>query len=364
MIKKKIAVIGVKGLPGYGGGARATESMLLELKDDFNITVYSVSSHTNLSGNYHGINQITLKAFPIKRLDTLSYYIKSMFHCLFMANYDVIHVQHIYAGFIIPFLRIKYPVINTVRGIIPKNDNKWNKLDKIFFRAFEYIALKFSNITVSVCKPHIQYLNTVCKKEIIYIPNGVYIYPDLLKNKRVEDYICFSASRIIGLKGLHLLLNALHKIEYKGKVKIVGSLDHISGYKELILKKSVGLNLDYLGLITEKEELFKIICNARLFIFPSLNEGMSNMLLETASLKTPIIASNIIENVYVFDETEVLYFESGNSDDLASKIKTVIGDDEKLKQLSENAFKKIMVNHDWKVIAHEYQSVYNRITDK
>lgn len=356
--KRKIAIIGVKGLPSFGGGARATESMLLELKDDFDITVYSVSSHTKLSGNYHGINQITFNAFPIKRLDTLFYYLKSMFHCLFMENYDVVHVQHIYAGFIIPFLRLKYPVINTVRGIIPKKDNKWNKIDKFFFRLFEYIALRTANITVSVCQPHIEYLNTVYKKEIIYIPNGVYTYPEILNNKVDEGYLCFSASRIISLKGCHIFLEALHKINYTGKIKIIGSLDHVPNYKNEILKLSKGLDIDFLGLIVDKFELYKIVANARLFIFPSLNEGMSNMLLEAASLKTPIIASDIIENMYIFNHDEVAFFKTNNSEDLADKIELNLSNMDNSEKLADNAFFKVKEEHDWPTIASKYKVLY------
>ncbi len=361
MKKKRIAIIGIKGLPSFGGGARSTESLINELKDEYDITVYSINSHTKLSGDYNGINQITFKSLPFKRANTLTYYFKSLFHCLFAAKYDLIHVQHIYAGFIIPFLRIRYRVINTVRGIIPKDDNKWNAADKIFFRSFEYLALKFSNISVSVCQPHIPYLNKIVSKKIEYIPNGVHIFQSILDNKKEQDYISFSAGRIISLKGCHLLLEALHKIGYKGKIKIVGSLEHVKSYAQVIEDLAQGLDVEFLGLIKDKEELFKVITDSKLFVFPSLNEGMSNMLLEAASLKTPIIASDIIENKYVFTEEEVTFFESNNSDDLAEKISKALENKELLAAKAEKAFEKVSTDHDWKKIASTYRALYERL---
>lgn len=360
-MKKKIAVIGVKGLPGFGGGARSTESLLNEIKGDYAITVYSIDSHTALSGDYNGIRQITFKSLPFKRLNTIVYYFKSLIHCLFIGRYDLVHVQHIYAGFIIPLLRLRYPVINTVRGIIPRDDNKWNSIDKIFFRLFEFLALKFSTVSVSVCQPHIAYLQGIVNRPVYYIPNGVYVYQALIDQKIDEDYLCFSAGRIIGLKGCHLLLAALHLIDYKGKLKIIGSIDHVNTYGNTIKEMAAGLDVEFLGLIKEKDNLFKIVANARLFIFPSLNEGMSNMLLEAASLKTPIISSDIVENKFIFNDNEVLYFKSDDVNDLSVKIRLALADPVMMQKKRNLAYEKISGGHDWKNIAITYKKIYEEI---
>ncbi|WP_298245928.1 glycosyltransferase family 4 protein [uncultured Christiangramia sp.] len=361
MSKKKIAYIGVKGLPGFGGAARSTESLIHELKDEFDISVYSVDSHTDVSGHYNGIKQITFKSFPVKKLNTLFYYLKSLNHCLFYENYDLVHVQHIYAGFIIPFLRLRYKVINTVRGIIPKDDNKWNYFDKLFFKLSEYSSLKSSNEIVSVCQPHIGYLKKIYDRPISYIPNGVYLPKKILDKKKPENYMTFAAGRIISLKGLHILLDALHLMDYQGKLKVIGSLDHIESYKRTIIEKAKGLNVEFLGLIKDKNLLFDIVGNSKLFVFPSLNEGMSNMLLETAALKTPIIASDIIENKYVFNDEEVTFFQSNNHFDLEKQIKKCLENQDLIERKADLAFIKTSQVHNWKFIANEYENLYSKL---
>ena len=48
MKKKRIGVIGLKGLPAFGGAAAVGENLIAHLKEDYDFTVYSVSSHTYL----------------------------------------------------------------------------------------------------------------------------------------------------------------------------------------------------------------------------------------------------------------------------------------------------------------------------
>src|ERR1700739_3031305 len=123
--KLKIAVFGVKGFPAIGGAAGTNENIIKILKESFDYTVYSISTHTDRSGLYNGYRQIVFKGVKGKRLNTLLYYIKSLFHALFFGNYDIIQINHLASGFIVPFLRLRFKVVSTAHGVIPQNDNKW-----------------------------------------------------------------------------------------------------------------------------------------------------------------------------------------------------------------------------------------------
>ena len=82
LTKKKIAVIGLKGLPAFGGAATVGENIIEQLKDKYDFTVYSVSSHTNeKTGEYHGFKQIVFAQKKKSGIKTLLYYTKSVFHC-------------------------------------------------------------------------------------------------------------------------------------------------------------------------------------------------------------------------------------------------------------------------------------------
>ena len=355
-MKKKIAIIGLKGLPAYGGAARSMEEITKLLCSDFSFTIYEIDSHAQKDYNIENVRRIIFKSIKIKRFNTFIYYLKSALHVLFIEKYDLIHTNHLYCGFIIPFLKIKYKVINTVHGIIPKDDIKWNKLDKVIFRFFEYLAVRFSNEVITVSKTHTEYLKRNKDREIIYIPNGITAQENIpISNGK---YILFAASRIIKLKGLHTLIEALKKIDYKDKVVILGDMDHSRKYKKQIEDISMGLNIDFKGLIKERSLLFSLIKDSKLFVFPSFNEGMSNMLLEVASLKTPILCSDIKENKAIFTEAEVLFFKSGDIDDLAKKILWANKNIGLMQCKAMNAYKKLVLEYNWTKISQLYKSVY------
>lgn len=362
-MKKRIAVFGVKGLPAFGGAARANENIINLLKDSFDYTVYSVSTHTDKRGAYDGYKQIVFKGMKGKRLNTLFYYIKSLLHALFMGNYDIVQINHLSSGFLIPFLRLRFKVVATARGIIPKDDNKWNSIDKKIFDMSSFFFFKFSNVVVSVSKPHIAVFKKYTSNEILYIPNGIHTKGNIDETSpsHKEDYLLFAANRIISLKGCHVFLAALNKLNYRGKIIIIGDLSHTPKYVDELMKIGHNLNTEYTGLIKDKEKLFDYIQKARFFIFPSFNEGMSNMLLEVASLKTPVICSNIPENVAVFDASEVEFFKVGDVDSLADRIKYSLDNVRELNQKALNAYIKLNKMYSWEIIAEEYKKIYEAL---
>jgi glycosyltransferase involved in cell wall biosynthesis len=360
--KKRIAIIGAKRLPASGGAERGTEEILKYLHTKYDFTVYQVGANKNKNDLDHlAINEVIFKGSRFKRINTLLYYLKAMFHAIFFSNYDLVHVRHLYSGFIVPFLRIRYRVLGTAHGIIPSNDNKWNNLDKWFFRIFEKLFLKFSNSIVSVSKPQISYLEKFTNKKIHYIPNGINIIEQVTNKKnKYQDYILFAAARIISLKGCHVFINALREINYSGKVIIIGDLDQVKKYKKEINNLSMGLDVDFLGLINKKSELLNYLKQAKLFIFPSFIEGMSNMLLEAASMQVPIICSDIPSNKAIFNKDKVLYFKAGDHLDLSIKIEWALLNYNQMMKNSKEAFLKLKKEFTWDKISNEYVTLYEQ----
>ena len=359
MKKKKVAVFGVKGFPAFGGASRANENIVELLKDKYEYTIYSVSTHTNRKGLYRGYYQKVFKGIEGKRLNTLMYHIKSLLHALFLGDYDIVQVNHTSSGFMVPFLRLRFKVVSTARGIIPKNDNKWSRFDKFLFDLSSYLFFYFSNICVSVSEPHIDLFKKYTTKKIHYIPNGVFLTEPSTVNS--EDRILFAAGRIISLKGAHILIEALNIMDYKGKTIFIGSLDHTPKYKKELFELGKDRNIEYVGLIKEKDKLFNYISKSKIFVFPSFNEGMSNMLLEVASLKTPLICSDIPENRALFSDKEVLYFETGNADDLAKKIEWANSNYPKMEGMAEKAYLKLQKKYLWTDIAERYSEIYDSL---
>lgn len=360
MNKPKIAVIGLKGLPAFGGAASVGENIIEQLKSKYDFTVYAVASHTNKHGNYNGYYQKVFRNFPIKKLNILVYYIKSMFHCLIMGNYDLIHIHHIDGAFILPLLRLKYKIIATSHGRT-QLIGKWPKYVNFFLGINELLMLKLSSQITCVGNPLAVYYQVKGYKNISYIPNGISLSQSIDKSELpYSEYILFAAGRIIPLKGCHILLEALHLMNYKGKVLVIGDLDQIPSYKEELLRLSVNLNVEFIPIIKEKAILLNFVQKAKLFVFPSDYENMSMMLLEVAYTKTPLICSDIPANKAIFSEKEVLFFETNNPVDLSQKISYAMEHQELLKEMKEKAFQLLATNYNWNHIAESYDAIFER----
>lgn len=363
--KPRIAVIGLKGLPAYGGAATVGENIIDQLKDEFDFTVYSISSHTDLkSGNYKGIcHQKVFKAIPFKKLNSLLYYIRAAIHAFF-GSYDLVHLHHRDAAFIVPFLKLRFPIIVTTHGITGKA-RKWRRFKWFLDLQLKYFV-KIANKVTCVSLNEKRGLKVKWGIDAEYIPNGImdpkqnYLYI----HEKVIDiplYITFAAGRIIEFKGLDILLKALKRIENPPKLKIIGDLYQEKEYRLLIENLAKGMNVEFVGLIKEKKVLYNLIADSQLFIFPSRQEAMSIMLLEVASLKTPIIASDIVENLDIFDNNEVLFFKSENVESLSEKINWALSNNSKLSNYSQMAYDKLIKEYLWNNISKKYASIYNSL---
>jgi len=363
-MRKKIAIIGLKGLPALGGTATVGENLIEQLKYEYDFVVYAISSHTDKSGFNEGFFQIVFKKFPIKKLNVLYYYVISAFHALIKGDYDFIHLHLIDGAFVLPILRLRFKVISTSHGR-PQNVEKWNILVKLFFSVNERIFLKFSNIVTSVSLPLIDFYKELTDKEIIYIPNGIKLFDikplEQSKEEERNAYLLFAAGRIIPLKGCHLFLKALQRIGYNEKVLIIGDVDQMPQYKMELLRLAQNLNVSFTGLLKDKMLLMNYLENAKLFVFPSYFEAMSIMLLEVVAMKTPVICSDIPENLAIFSDDEVVFFRSNNAEDLAEKIIWALKNEDEMKTKALKAYSRLKSEYRWERIARKYDKLYQAI---
>ena len=362
--KIKVAVIGAKGFPARGGAARSNEEIYRRLIDKCDVTVYAMSTHAHQK-DYHGIKQIIIKVPKHHWIFVAWYLFSSAIHALFFGKYDVVHVNHRSSGFIAFFLTIRYPVILNIHGFTRGEtvDYKWNKFQRWLINMITSAGVRWAQSIVTVEKSSVDLLTRLGGRRVSYIPNGVDL--TTLKPSEEDPDICydlvFAAARIIPLKGLHDLLNALNEIAFKGRVLIIGDLEQKASYKRVIQDLCSSLDCIFTGQIADKVELFKLIRSSKVFVFPSHSEGMSNMLLEVAALKVPIIASDIVQNTDVFSEDQVTFFKCRDVSNLAEKISIVLSTYENSLKKAEAAYIRIVNEYKWDDIALSYYQEIERM---
>jgi len=359
--KKRIAFLGIKGLPSKAGADRVVESLVNYLSKDYYISIYCSWFY---SKDYvrDDIELIKLRNLKGKHLSSLSLFLLSAIHALFIKRVDLVHVHNTDAGFIIPLLRIKYKVIGTSHGY-PYKLQKWNALAKYFLRTSESLFILLSNLITCVSKTISEELKYKYKKEIHFIPNGVDI-PHYIKDESIfnkykllrKNYICFAAGRIDPTKGCHILLKAFNKLKRNIRVVVIGDFSHKKDYSKKLYEMA-DKRVTFIPFIEKKEKLFGIVKNSKLFVFPSTVEAMSMMLLEVAALGTPIICSDIPENIDVL-KNRAIYFKSGDSNDLKSKVDYCLDNYDDILKMSNQTKDWITDQYNWQVISEEYKKIY------
>ena len=363
--KKKVAFLGIRGLPSKGGAERVAEAIVNNLHQDFDISVYCSKSY---SADYHpeNIELIKLKNLKGKHLFSFSLSLLSAFHALLFEKFDFIHLHNTDSGFIVPLLRLKYKVVGTSHGY-PFKREKWSVFAKNFLQFSEKLFFSFSNVTSCVSRTITDELKKRYHKDVQFIPNGIdvpyYVENSELFEKhklREKEYICFAAGRVDPTKGCHFLLDAFSKLERDLSVVAIGDFSHKKDYSEKLFQMAKG-KAKFIPFIEEKELLFGIIKNAKLFVFPSTIEAMSIMLLEVAALGVPIICSDIPENVAVLED-KTIYFKSGDSENLKDKIEYSLDNYAEVLSRAEKTKKWVLEKYNWETIAEKYKNMYNNLT--
>ncbi len=372
--KPGLIIYGVNYYPPKGGTSRVVENLVLQLKEKFNITIYCYKNE--LAKNHiPGVNVVEFKPLLPGSPGSLLYFFSSALHILFFGKADLISAHKTDCALFIPLLRLRFKVAATSHEAPYKRD-KWNAIQKMYFKLAEYIFIKSPNVCTCISEPLTQYYENRYQQKVHFIPNGINpTDPGQYDHQKAasfipagasldEPFLLFSARRLMGTKGTHTMLEALNKIHYKGQVFISGELEESSSYLQLLRNLAKNLRVFFIGYVEPLPALLALIDSCELFIFPSETEGMSIMLLEVASTGKPIIASDIPENTQVFSDKEVLYFKNRNTTDLAEKINLALTEAEKMKIKGRFAQEKVNNAYLWKSIAIRYEKIFLSFSHK
>jgi len=210
---------------------------------------------------------------------------------------------------------------------------------------------------------------TNLKQEIKIITNGIdvnefyakTIRTDLAEREGAFKIIC--GSRVTHRKGIRFIVEAIDILRKKG---VIVSLDIIGeGNERIELEEKVGdLNLKdavrFIGFV-EHSKLPDIYVDANVYVSASLNEGMSNTLLEALAAGLPIIATNTggtFETVQEGINGFVIEMESAQA--ITDKVELLFNDFEMEKRMSRES-RNLAEKMSWDNIAREYYVLYKKV---
>ena len=368
-MKKKIAFFGIKYFPSKGGTSRVAENLVLRLAKDFDITVYCYKDGA-AKNHIKGVKVVQFPKINLGSFGVFLYYLRCYWHIRFSSDYDIVHAHKIDSFIFLNGLAKSSKVIATAHEA-PYMRDKWSSIAKVFFKISEKRFLSFKGVKTAISKPLCDLYKEKNDVDVLFIPNGInrneehsadsiqQFWPEKIEHG--TPFVLFAARRIMGTKGLHTMLKAYKKIDYRGHIFVAGELDNYPAYVKSIKELAKGLNVHFLGFVSPLSNLLALVKESEYFVFPSETEGMSIMLLEVASTGKPILASDIPENTQVFDESHVLFFRNKDVGDLARKIVWAENNRPEFKKLGVQAQKKVFDQYTWDRISVEYAAIYNSI---
>ena len=113
------------------------------------------------------------------------------------------------------------------------------------------------------------------------------------------------------------------------------------------------------GLVPE-EELVTLYNAAKVYVCPSLYEGFGLSPLEAMQCGTPVATSNAACLPEVCGEENAMFFDPYDVNDMAEKIRQLLGDENLRQQLIENGLKHVQ-KYSWRKMAEEILQIYNNV---
>ncbi len=177
-------------------------------------------------------------------------------------------------------------------------------------------------------------------------------------NAQRQDYYVF-LGRLAEEKGIRILLESIKFYNYK--LKIIGDGPLRSFVEEQAINYP---NIEYVGF-KDKDYIIKELKDARGLIFPSIwYEGLPLSIIETLSTGTPIIISDLAPfKDIITNDYNGFHFLTGNSEDLAQKIKQMDNNIENMNYIYSNARKTYMEKYTPEINYNCLMNIYQNVID-
>lgn len=284
--------------------------------------------------------------------------------------FDLVDGHYIYPDGFASSLICKYmnsPLILSARG---SDINQFTHFKSI--KPMIRYTLDGADHIISVCNTLKQEMIDlgIDKSKISVIPNGVdtkSFYPVDKKEARHKlqiadnNKIILSVGSLIKRKGFHFILDSLPRLiqnDSKIHLYIVGE----GNYRSLLEKKIKNLNLDqYVTLVGEvaNSELKFWYSMADVFCLASSREGWPNVIMESLSCGTPVVATRVYGAPDILTSSDVGILVDSTCESL------YIG----LRKALETPWDRTRIcahvkDRDWFKVADEVKAVFNTVLNK
>ena len=369
----RILLLNYEYPPLGGGAARATQNMVHSF-----ITIYpdlEVDIVTSSTGGYE--EEALSPVVSIFKLDVgkkgeIHYqHTMELLRYLFKARafvkkllrtrkYDIIHAFFaVPAGFIAWRLGKQAPYIVSLRGSdVPYFNDRFNILYHFLTPLLRIILCNAAKVTANSILLKELANRSFPRVPISVITNGIdtdFYTPAI--SFPVSPFNILFVGRLIQRKGVNYLLQAFAKLRMEKEAVLTiagtGNLNDVLKKQtdELCLTDSVY----FLGELRGKD-LLKAYQSANVFVLPSLNEGMSNALLEAMACGLPVIVTDTGGTKELVSANGIIV-EKKSADALYNALLKLSTSPDQCIEMGKKS-RKIAENMSWNNMAEQYYELY------
>jgi glycosyltransferase involved in cell wall biosynthesis len=366
--KLRIAAFGFRSIPLREGCAGA-DKFAMELFPRLVKLGHQVIGYNRLypgqeplTNEYDGVQIKNFRTLKYKGFDTLYHSCKCTFDIIFKNTGEIVHIQNGGNSIWALFLRLVGKKVYLSQDGIDWNRKKWPWYGKLFLKFSAFLTAYLPNQVIFDNIFAREFFEKRFNKKFCFIPFGSDV-PNFIEKDEIFDklgivkkeYFLF-IGRFIPDKGLHYLIQAFEKLETTKKLVLVGGSPNPSNYERKLLstKDSRILSVGYIY----GEDSLRLMKHAYCYIQPSEVEGLSPVILNVMSIGTPIICSNIKENIYAVSDTAIL-FEKGNVNSLKIALECSLSDYKQLMINAENAKIRAVKLFSWNKVALDHEYLFN-----
>jgi len=361
---------GFRSIPPKAGGAGA-DKFAVELyprivKKGWQVVAYCriyPGDKLEKADNYAGITLRYFKTINKAGFDSFFHSFKATFDVIVHNRADVIHLLSGANSIWAIFLRLAGKRVIVSQFAMDWKRAKWPWYGKLFYRFSNYITAYLPNKVVFDNVFTREYFEKKFKKKYGFIPYGSEV-PDVPENldilRRFDltpgEYFLF-VGRFIPDKGLHLLIEAFQNLETDKKLVLVGG-DPNPGNYESMIRSTNDKRVIFPGFMYGDDTNF-LIKNAFVYVQPSLIEGLSPVILTVMGLGTPLVCSDIVENLFITGENS-FHFRSGDVRDLQRVLEFALKDYAILQQKAILGREDVKQRFNWDLVSDQYIEFFTK----
>lgn len=374
----RIAMIGQKGIPfdeegGGGGIERHVEELSTRLVERGNEVIVYVRPHAVSwkEPTYKGVRLIRRPSLKSKNFDTISHALICTLDVLFR-NVDIIHYHGVGPSTLAWVPRLLKPGAQVVVTFHSQDrfHLKWGLFARLYLTWGEWTAVHIPHLTIAVSHA----IRGFCREKwpgrtVVVIPNGVADAPRADGVEEIKQFgltpggYILTVARLIRHKGIHHLIQAYAGLKTDKKLAIVGAPSYTRDYYDYLLGLAKdNPNIVFTGFQTGRT-LAALYQHSYLYVHASESEGLSLTILEAMSYATPVLISDIPENLETIDHSG-FSFEVRNVADLRRKLEDLLAKPDEVRQVGERGQEFIKKNFNWKSVVEKTEAAYRSALDR